>query len=105
MTKSILVTIEHTPKKTFASAADWPGWSRSGKTEDLALEALADYAARYAFGVDHGHRWFAATPTFVDFEIVERHEGSSGTEYGVPSRPTDHDARPTDAEEAARLAD
>jgi hypothetical protein len=105
VTKPILVTIEHRPKKTFASAADWPGWSRSGKTEDLALEALADYAARYASVADPDHRWFAATPTSDDFEIVERHEGSSGTEYGVPSRPTDHDARPTDADEAARLAD
>ena len=26
-------------------AADWPGWSRSGKTEELALEALVAYAA------------------------------------------------------------
>jgi hypothetical protein len=105
MTKPIAVTIEHTPKKTFASAADWPGWSRSGKTEDLALEALAAYAARYALVADAAHRRFAATPTADDFEIVERHHGSSGTEFGVPSRPTDHDGRPTDAAEAARLAD
>ena len=105
MTKPIAVTIEHTPKKTFASAADWPGWSRSGKTEELALEALAAYAARYAPVADAAHRRFSATPTVDDFDVVERHEGSSGTEFGVPSRPTDHDARPTDADEAARLAD
>ena len=105
MTKPILVTIEHTPKKMFASAADWPGWSRSGKTEDLALEALATYAARYASVADAAHRRFSATTTVDDFEIVERQEGSSGTEFGVPSRPTDHDARPTDADGAARLAD
>ena len=105
MTKPILVTIEHTPKKTFASAADWPGWSRSGKTEDLALEVLASYASRYASVADAAHRPFAATSTVDDFDVVERHEGSSGTEFGVPSRPTDHDARPTDADEAARLAD
>ena len=105
MTKPIAVTIEHAPKKTFASAADWPGWSRSGKTEELALEALTTYAARYAAVADAAHRRFWATPTIDDFEIVERHEGSSGTEYGVPSRPTDHDARPTAADEAGRLAD
>ena len=104
MTKLIAVTIEHSPKKTFASAADWPGWSRSGKTEELALEALASYAARYAAIADAEHRRFAAHPRLEDFEIVERIAGSAGTEYGVPSRPTDHDARPTDAEEAARLA-
>jgi hypothetical protein len=104
MTKSILVTIEHSPKKTFASAADWPGWSRSGKTEGLALGALAAYAGRYAAIASLEHRRFAAHPRPEDFEIVERNEGSGGTEFGVPSRPTEHDARPTDADEAARLA-
>jgi hypothetical protein len=104
MTKPILVAIEHSPKKTFASAADWPGWSRSGKTEELALEELAAYAPRYAAiaGAEHGP--FAADPRLEDFEIVERIEGSGGTAYGVPSRPTALDARPTDAEEATRLA-
>ena len=41
---TIRVTVEATPKKAFASAVDWPGWSRSGKTEELALTALADLA-------------------------------------------------------------
>jgi hypothetical protein len=105
MTKPILVTIEHTPKKTFVTAADWPGWSRSGKTEELALETFTAYAPRYAVVAGAADRRFTATPTVDDFEIVERHEGSSGTEFGVPSRPTANDGRPTDAEEAARLAD
>src|SRR5215470_11575997 len=48
MPKPILVTIEDTPKKTFATATDWPGWSRSAKTEDEAIEALRRYASRYA---------------------------------------------------------
>ncbi len=104
MTKPIAVTIEHAPKKTFATAADWPGWSRSGKTETLALEALAAYAPRYAVIAEAEHRRFAAAPSVADLEVVERHEGSGGTEFGVPSRPTDQDARPTDADEAARLA-
>src|SRR6476619_3051857 len=100
MTKPIAVTIEHTPKRTFASAADWPGWSRSGKTEELALEALAAYSGRYgavAAAVDGA---FAEGATVDDFEIVERLAGSAGTDYGVPSRPTERDARPTDADEA-----
>src|SRR5439155_2216761 len=46
----------------------------------------------------------AARPSLEDFEIVERNEGSAGTAYGVPSRPTALDARPTDAAEAARIA-
>ena len=100
MPNPILVTIEHTPKKTFATAADWPGWSRSGKTEELALEALAAYAPRYAVIARAEHRRFAATIGVDDLEIVERTRGSAGTEFGVPSRPTDQDARPLDAEEA-----
>jgi hypothetical protein len=104
MTKPIAVTIEHAPKKTFATAADWPGWSRSGKTEELALETLIAYAPRYGVVADAEHRRFAAPATVRDLEIVERNEGAGGTEFGVPSRPTDHDARPTDAAEAARLA-
>jgi predicted RNase H-like HicB family nuclease len=42
------VVLEVTDRKAFASAVDWPGWCRSGKTPAAALEALADYAERYA---------------------------------------------------------
>jgi hypothetical protein len=105
MTRTIPVTIERTAKKTFATAADWPGWSRSGRTEDLALEALAAYASRYAAIVDAGDRPFPADATVGDLEVVERHEGSAGTEFGVPCRPAEHDARPTDPAAAARLAE
>jgi hypothetical protein len=105
MTKPIAVTIEHTAKKTFASAVDWPGWSRSGKTEELALEALAASAPRYATIVDAGHGPVPKSPMIDDFQVVERNTGSAGTGFGVPSRTTDHDGRPTDADEAARLAD
>jgi hypothetical protein len=104
MTRAVIVTIEHTPKKSFATAADWPGWSRSGKTEELALDALAAYAPRYGAIADAEHRRFASEITVEDLEVVERLGGSAGTDYGVPSRPTEHDARPTDADEAARLA-
>ena len=104
MTKPVTVTIEHSPKKTFASAADWPGWSRSGKTEELAVATLAAYASRYAEIADAAHVPFRRSPAISDFVIVERNEGSAGTAYGVPSHPTSQDARPTDAVEAARLA-
>jgi hypothetical protein len=104
MTKSIAVTIEHTPKRTFASAADWPGWSRSGKTEELAIEALAAYASRYARIAEGDPRWIGSSVTVADVEVVERAEGSTGTEFGVPSHPTGHDARPLDSGEAARRA-
>ena len=101
MTKTIAVTIEEAPKKVFASAADWPGWSRGGKTEELALEALAAYARRYAAVAPDG---FPQMVEPDDLDVVERNEGSAGTEFGVPSRPSRLDARPTTDGEAARLA-
>ena len=104
MPKPVLVTIESTPKKAFASAVDWPGWSRAGKSEALALEALAAYAPRYAVIADAEHRRFAAHIAPDDLEVVARLEGSAGTDYGVPSRPSELDARPTGADDAARLA-
>ena len=104
MPTSIRVTIEHTPKKTFASAVDWPGWSRAGKTEELALEALAAYGPRYAPIAAAGGRPFAEHPAVDELEVVERAEGSAGTAFGVPSHPTEHDAAPLDTDEAARRA-
>jgi len=104
MPKPIAVTIEHTPKRTFASAVDWPGWSRSGKDEALALEALALYAPRYAPIAHAEHRQFAADVGIEDLEVVERIEGSSGTEFGVPSKATEHDRASLDADEAQRRA-
>lgn len=35
--------IETDRNKTFASTFDWPGWSRSGKTEATAIETLLTY--------------------------------------------------------------
>ena len=104
MTKPILVTIEHATMKTFASAADWPGWSRSGRTEADALETLVAYAPRYApIAAAAGHP-LPGDLASDDLDVVERISGGSGTDFGVPSRPTRLDSRPTDADEAARLA-
>ena len=48
MAKAIPVYIEAGAKKVFACSIDFPGWCRSGKDEEAALEALAGYAPRYA---------------------------------------------------------
>ncbi len=98
----IAVTLESSPKKTFATAVDFPGWSRSGKSEELALVALADYAPRYAVVAEEAGVAFAAEPDA--YEVVERTGGGSGTEFGVPSTITDLDRRPVTTDEAERLA-
>jgi len=97
---TVAVGVEATPKKAFATAVDWPGWSRSGKTEELAVTALADYARRYAIVAEEAGVPFEPG----DYEVVERTGGAGGTDFGVPSAITDLDRRPLDAAEAERRA-
>ena len=101
MTERLTVAIEGTKKKAFASATEWPGWARAGRTPEAAIESLLAYAARYqpvalAAGLMLGSAF--------EVDVVEQLEGGSGTEFGVPSLPTAADARPTEAAEAAMLA-
>ncbi len=97
---TVAVSVEASPKKAFATAVDWPGWSRSGKTEELAVTALADYAPRYALVAKEAGVPFEPG----DYEVVEHTGGGSGTDFGVPSSITDLDRRPVDAAEAERQA-
>lgn len=104
MTRKLRVAIEATPKKAFATAIDWPGWSRSSRTPELALEALAAYAPRYAVVASEAGETFPSRSAGVDdLEVVEEADGGSGTEFGVPSRVTDADRRRTTSAEADRL--
>ncbi|HUG30577.1 MAG TPA: hypothetical protein VMQ65_08725 [Candidatus Limnocylindria bacterium] len=101
MTERLAVALEGTGKKVFASALEWPGWSRSGKNAEAAIEALLAYAPRYAPVARAAG--FKLGTTF-DVDVVERLGGAGGTEFGIPSRPTKADGRRVDGAEAARLA-
>jgi len=101
----IEVTVEATPKRAFASAIDWPGLSRSGKTEQAALDALAASVARFAVVAREAGETYPPLSNDLDaYEVVERTGGGSGTDFGVPSAITDLDRRSLTADEAARLA-
>jgi hypothetical protein len=96
------VYLEVGTKKVFACAVDWPGWCRSAKTEDDALEALAAYADRYRPVVaDAGVRFPKAAAAF---EVVEHVPGDSSTDFGVPHAPCGADGDPLTAAQAKRLA-
>jgi hypothetical protein len=97
----LVIAIEAGDKKTFASALDWPGWSRSAKTREDAIERLLAYAPRYA---PVPKRARVAFPGAFDIDVAQRLTGGSGTDFGVPSRIHDADMRPVDAAEATRLA-
>ena len=94
------VFVESGAKKVFAGAVDWPGWARSGKTEEAALEALVDYTERYRAAVGD------ALPTSLSgIDVVARLEGGSGTDFGVPSTVADFDRAELEADELDRLKD
>ncbi|MDQ3856375.1 MAG: hypothetical protein M3281_08305, partial [Chloroflexota bacterium] len=100
---SIQVYLEVGKKRVFAYALDWPGWCRSGKTEEAALEALAVYRPRYARVTSTASLSLPATHD--SFEIVERLPGTAGhTDFGAPGEIAAADREPTTHEEAGRLA-
>lgn len=101
MNKRLAIVVEASPKMAFASAVDWPGWSRAGKTPDLAIEALLAYAPRYATVAKEAGLDF---PDAFDVDVIDRLDGGSGTEFGVPSRIHEVDGAPVGATEADRLA-
>jgi hypothetical protein len=79
--RRIAVCLEVTPRQAVASALDWLGWCRAGRDEQAALEALADYAGRYAPVAAHAGAHFPAT---VAFAVVERAPGGPATAFAAP---------------------
>jgi hypothetical protein len=100
---TIAVGLEVTPRKAFASALEWPGWSRAGRDEAGALAALAAYAGRYARAVRPAGASISVI-TVADLLIVERAAGSASTAFGVPGVIFQADARPTTADDGDLLA-
>ncbi len=86
------IYIEQGKKKTFACSLEWPGWSRSGKTEEDAVQALLVFAPRYSKITDR------AKVAFVVDEVVvaERVQGNATTEFGAPNLIVSADMQPTD---------
>jgi hypothetical protein len=83
-------------------ALDWPGWGRSGRTGEDALDALASYLPRYAkvatkAGFDLG-------PADAEFDVVETVAGNATTDFGAPAAFVAADAERVTARAAARTA-
>ena len=97
------VFIETGDKRTFASAVDWPGWSRSGKDEPSALQALADYAPRYARAIHGSGIEFLAPVELSTFKIVERLKGGASTDFGAPGQIPEADRAAASPAEIDRL--
>lgn len=100
---ALRVVVEATPKRVFASALDWPGWSRGAKTEDEAIRALLDYADRYAAVARRARIRFDPPATLRGVSVVERMDGGASTEFGIPSLPAANEAQALDARDLKRL--
>jgi hypothetical protein len=80
----VKVYLEISKRRTFASAIDWPGWCRAGKTEDEALAALLEYGTRYKKVLGGAGRNLAVPDAISGLNVVERLEGNATTEFGAP---------------------
>lgn len=97
------VYLEIGKKRTFACAIDWPGWCRSGRNADTALQALIDSAPRYAEILTNAGLAFQP-PTYVTaLTVVERVEGTQTTDFGAPDVAPSNDTQPIDEADLQRL--
>jgi hypothetical protein len=99
----IHVYLEIGKKRTFAGVLDWPGWCRGGSDQESALQALIDYAPRYANVLSSARLGFRAPTEPSVFKVVERLKGDMTTDFGSPGIPPAYDASPVDDAELRRL--
>jgi hypothetical protein len=100
---SIDVYLEIGKKRIFACAIDWPGWSRIGRDEDSALQALVDSGPRYARILDAAQIPFQAPADASALAVVERVEGNATTDFGAPDVAPASDTRPIDDADLQRF--
>jgi hypothetical protein len=83
-------------KRVFAGALAWPGWCRSARHEEDALEALLACGPRYAAVLKGSDVRFTPPARISTFEVVERLKGDATTDFGAPSIAPKADARAVD---------
>ena len=98
-TQPVRVLIEATGKRAFASAVDWPGWSRTAKNEEAALAALAEHEGRYAAVAKEAGVAFKPG----EYVVIERVPGTATTDFGAPDRPATVEREQLSAAHARRM--
>ena len=101
---SVDVYLEIGSKRTFAGAVEWPGWSRSGPSENEAVTLLAEYGRRYADVLGKAGIRVAVPPDASGFVIGERVVGNATTDFGAPAIPPSADLQPIDDPGVRRLS-
>jgi len=95
----IPVYLEVGSKRTFAIVPKWPGWCRSGLDETSSLQALMDYAPRYAKALSVEGLSFPMPQSLSDFQIQERITGNPSVDFGVPEADLPADSLPVSSSE------
>jgi hypothetical protein len=93
------IYLEIAQRRTFAGSLEWPGWTRSGRTEADAIGALLAAAPRYAKVAGRG---FVPPKDVKAFTVAERLRGGATTDFGAPGEIPKADDRPLDAAELRR---
>lgn len=78
------VLVERGNKKVFATAVDWPGWSRGAKTNEEALARLIEYGPRYKRSVGTAAASLELPRSITDLDVVLDTKGDANVDYGVP---------------------
>ena len=97
------VYLEIGKKKVFAGAVEWPGWCRPGRDEASAMQALLDAGPRYAQALRATGLGFIAPEDAASFNVIERLDGNSTTDFGAPDMAISRDEDPIDGRELERL--
>ena len=96
MSPKTQIYLEVGTKKVFAGAIEWPGWCRSGRTEEAAMEALMSYGSRYAAVMSAGRIRFSPPRDADTLQVVERLKGDATTDFGAPGIAPSADEEPLD---------
>jgi hypothetical protein len=97
------IYIEVGTKRSFATALEWPGWSRSGRNENEAVATLAAYGDRYAAVVTPAGLKLTPPKDASELRVTKRVKGNATTEFGAPAIGLLLDAAPLPKAELERL--
>jgi hypothetical protein len=104
MIEPVRVSLEVVPRRTFAVAVEWPGWTRAGRDEDDALGALLRAGPRYARVVAAAGMELHPPADRSGLLVLARIPGTSTTEFGAPGVPLPGDDALLDEAGLARQA-
>jgi len=96
------IYLEVGTRRVFACSVDWPGWCRSGKGVEAAIETLAAYGPRYRAALLAGG--VTGPGEAVSFEVVEEVVSGTAADFGTLHAVPEIDRLPLAEAELSRLA-